>query len=125
MKKIFAIICACVPLCAGCAATPNTPTSTSTAATQDTPEALTLFDTATCRITLAGAQTTVEDKSSGSTYSFTTNRTYSTTPPTLEQLQARCIARTSTNTETMEIQLAGALIVVHDLAGDQTYYIQH
>ena len=46
-----------------------------------------------------------------------------TKQPTLEQMQARCIARTSADTDTMKIELAGALIVVHDLAGNQTYYI--
>lgn len=125
MKKIFAIICVCVLLCAGCATTPNTPISTSTAATQDTPEAVVLFDTATCKITLDGAETIVTDKANGTEYSYTTTRKLTTQQPTLEQLQSRCIARTSTSTDTLEIELAGVLIVVHDLAGNQTYYIQH
>lgn len=125
MKKIIFILCACVLLCAGCAATPETPASTSTAAAQATPEALVLFDTSSIKITLEGAQTIVEDKTTGTQYEFTTARKLTTQQPTLEQLQGRCIARTSTSTDTLEIELAGALIVVHDLAGNQTYYIQH
>lgn len=83
----------------------------------------TVCDTATCKITLDGAETTVEDKTTGEQYSFTTTRKLSTTPPTLEQMQARCIARTSADTDSIKIELAGALIVVHDRAGNQTYYI--
>ena len=125
MKKIIVILCACVLLCAGCAATLETPAEIHTEDAQATPEAVTLFDTSTVKIVLEGAETTVTDKSSGRTYSFTTKKTYTTQQPTLEQLQARCIARTSTSSDTLEIELAGALIVVHDLAGNQTYYIQH
>lgn len=119
MKKLTVAFCLVFAvMLAGCAATPETPTSSPTEAAQATP-----VDTATCKITLDGAETTVEDKSTGEQYTFTTSRTYSTTPPTLEQLQNRCIARTSADTDTMKIELAGALIVVHDLAGNQTYYI--
>lgn len=125
MKRIVVMLCACVLLCAGCAATPETPTESHTEDAQATPEAVTLFDTSTVKIVLEGAETTVTDKSTGSTYSYTTKKTYTTQQPTLEQLQARCIARTSTSSDTLEIELAGALIVVHDLAGNQTYYIQH
>ena len=123
MKKILAIICAFVLLCAGCAATPEKPTSSPTEAAQATPEAVTLFDTSTVKIVLEGAETTVTDKSSGSEYSFTTSKTYTVAPPTLEQLQARCIARTSANTDTVKIELAGALIVVTDKATGEVYYI--
>lgn len=125
MKRIVVMLCACVLLCAGCAATPETPTESHKEDAQATPEAVTLFDTSTVKIVLEGAETTVTDKSTGSTYSYTTKKTYTTQQPTLEQLQARCIARTSTSSDTLEIELAGALIVVHDLAGNQTYYIQH
>lgn len=125
MKRIVVMLCACVLLCAGCAATPETPAESHTEDAQATPEAVTLFDTSTVKIVLEGAETTVTDKSTGSTYSYTTKKTYTTQQPTLEQLQGRCIARTSTSTDTLEIELAGALIVVHDLAGNQTYYIQH
>ena len=38
-------------------------------------------------------------------------------------MQARCIARTSANTDTVKIELAGALIVVTDKATGQVYYI--
>ena len=123
MKKIFAIICACVLLCVGCAATPNTPTSTSTAATQDTPEAVTLFDTSTVKIVLEGPETIVTDKANGTEYSYTTTRKLTTHQPTLEQMQARCIARTSADTNSMKIELAGALIIVTDKATGQIYYI--
>lgn len=125
MKRIVVMLCACVLLCAGCAATPETPAESHTEDAQATPEAVTLFDTSTVKIVLEGAETTVTDKRTGSTYSYTTKKTYTTQQPTLEQLQGRCIARTSTSTDTLEIELAGALIVVHDLAGNQTYYIQH
>ena len=105
---------------AGCAATPETPTSSPTEAAE---EAVVLFDTDTCRIVLEGAQTTVEDKVAGTQYEFTTSLKLTTQQPTLEQLQARCIARTSASTDSMEIQIAGGLIIVHDLAGGQVYYI--
>lgn len=125
MKRIVVMLCACVLLCAGCAAPPETPAESHTEDAQATPEAVTLFDTSTIKIVLEGAETTVTDKSSGNEYSYTTTRKLTTQPPTLEQIQARCIARTSANTDTVKIELAGALIVVHDLAGNQTYYIQH
>ena len=121
MKKLIVAFCLVFAvMLAGCTATPETPTNSPTEAAE---EAVVLFDTDTCKIVLDGAQTTVEDKTTGSTYSYTTKKRYSETPPTLEQLQTRCIARTSVDTDTMKIELAGALIVVHDLAGNQTYYI--
>ena len=121
MKKLIPIVCLVFAvMLAGCAATPETPTSSPTEAAE---EAVVLFDTDTCKIVLDGAQTTVEDKTTGARYEFTTTRKLTTKQPTLEQMQARCIARTSVNTDTLKIELAGALIVVHDLAGNQTYYI--
>ncbi len=124
MKKLIALFCLVFAvMLAGCAATLETPTSNLTEAAQATPEAVTLFDTSTVKIVLEGAETTVTDKATGTEYSYTTTRKLSTTPPTLEQLQSRCIARTSVNTDTLKIELAGALIVVHDLLGNQTYYI--
>ena len=121
MKKLIALFCLVFAvMLAGCAATPETPTSSPTEAAE---EAVVLFDTDTCKIVLDGAQTTVEDKTTGSTYSYTTKKTYSETPPTLEQMQARCIARTSANTDTVKIELAGALIVVTDKITGQVYYI--
>ena len=108
---------------AGCAATPETPTSNPTEAAQATPEAVTLFDTSTVKIVLEGVETTVEDKTTGARYEFTTTRKLTTKQPTLEQLQARCIARTSANTDTVKIELAGALIVVTDKTTGQVYYI--
>ena len=121
MKKLIVAFCLVFAvMLAGCAATPEKPTRSPTEAAE---EAVVLFDTDTCRIVLEGAQTTVEDKVTGTQYEFTTSRKLSTEPLTLEQLQARCIARTSANTDNMKIELAGALIVVHDLAGNQSYYI--
>ena len=121
MKKLTVAFCLVFAvMLAGCAATPETPTSSPIEAAE---KAVVLFDTATCKITLDGAETTVEDKTTGEQYSFTTTRKLSTTPPTLEQMQARCIARTSADTDSIKIELAGALIVVHDRAGNQTYYI--
>lgn len=117
MKKLIAAFCLVfVVVLAGCS-TAEMPT------TEAAEEAVVLFDTDTCKIVLDGAQTTVEDKTTGARYEFTTTRKLTTQPPTLEQLQARCIARTSTDTDSIKIELAGALIVVHDLAGNQTYYI--
>lgn len=104
----------------GCAA-PQSATGSPSAATV---EELTLFDTDTLEITLEGAQTRIQDKTSGNEYSFTTTRKYSTDPLTLEQMQARCIARTSADTATLKIEIAGALLVVTDRVTDQTYYIQ-
>ena len=116
MKKLTVAFCLVFAvMLAGCAATPETPTSSPTEAA--------VFDTDTCKIVLDGAQTTVEDKIAGARYEYTTTRKLTTKQPTLEQMQARCIARTSADTDTMKIELAGALIVVHDLAGNQTYYI--
>lgn len=123
MKKLIPIVCLVFAVVlAGCSTTEK-PTNSTTASAQATPETVVLFDAATCKITLDGAETTVEDKSTGEQYTFTTSRTYSTTPPTLEQLQNRCIARTSADTDTMKIELAGALIVVTDKTTGQVYYI--
>ena len=47
MKRIVVMLCACVLLCAGCAATPETPAESHTEDAQATPEAVTLFDTST------------------------------------------------------------------------------
>ena len=125
MKKLLSLFCLVFAVVlAGCsAATTKTPTESPAKAAQATQEAVTLFNTSTVKITLAGTQTTVEDKSTGAQYEFTTTRKITTEQPTLAQMQARCIARTSTSTDTMQIELVGGLIVVHDLAGNQTYYI--
>ena len=125
MKKII-LVCAAVfsaMIITGCTAhdapmgTEQPPASTQ--------EAIVLFDTATCKIVLEGTETMVYDLVSDETYSFTTTRHIRSSPLSLEEQQARCIARTSTSTDSMEIQIAGGLIIVHDLAGPQTYYIQH
>lgn len=121
MKKLIAAFCLVFAvMLAGCAATPETPTSSPTEAAE---EAVVLFDTATCKITLDGAQTAVEDKTTGARYEYTTSRKLTTKQPTLEQLQSRCIARTSVNTDTMEILIAGGLLVVTDKTAEQTYYL--
>lgn len=121
MKKLIAAFCLVFAvMLAGCAATPETPTSSPTEAAE---EAVVLFDTATCKITLDGAQTAVEDKTTGARYEYTTTRKLTTKQPTLEQMQARCIARTSADTDTLKIELAGALIVVTDKTTGQVYYI--
>ena len=124
MKKLIVAFCLVFAvMLAGCAATPETPTSSPTEAAQATPEAVTLFDTSTVKIVLEGAETTVTDKATGTEYSYTTTRKLSTQQPTLEQMQARCIARTSADTDTLKIELAGALIVVTDKTTGQVYYI--
>ena len=121
MKKLIVLFCLVFAvMLAGCAATPETPTSNPTDAAE---EAVVLFDTATCKITLDGAQTAVEDKTTGARYEYTTTRKLTTKQPTLEQLQSRCIARTSVNTDSVKIELAGALIVVTDKTTGQVYYI--
>lgn len=121
MKKLIAAFCLVFAvMLAGCAATPETPTSSPTEAAE---EAVVLFDTDTCKIVLDGAQTTVEDKATGSTYQYKTTKTLTAKQPTLEQLQSRCIARTSVNTDTMEILIAGGLLVVTDKTAEQTYYL--
>ena len=104
----------------GCAAPQNATGSPSAAAVEE----LTLFDTPTLEITLEGTQTRIQDKTSGNEYSFTTKKKYSTDPLTLEQMQARCIARTSADTATLKIELAGALLVVTDRTTGEVYYIQ-
>ena len=121
MRKLTVAFCLVFAvMLAGCAATPETPTSSPTEAAE---EAVVLFDTDTCKIVLDGAQTTVEDKTTGAQYEFTTTRKLTTKQPTLEQLQSRCIARTSVNTDSVKIELAGALIVVTDKTTGQVYYI--
>ena len=124
MKKLIALFCLVFAvMLAGCAATPETSTSNPTEAAQATPEAVTLFDTSTVKIVLEGAETTVTDKATGTEYSYTTTRKLTTQQPTLEQMQARCIAQTSADTDTLKIELAGALIVVTDKTSGQVYYI--
>lgn len=124
MKKLFAAAClVLIILLAGCSSTPEKAAESHTASVQATPEAMTLFNTSTVKIVLEGAETTVTDKATGTEYSYTTTRKLSAQQPTLEQLQARCIARTSANTDTLKIELAGALIVVTDKATGQVYYI--
>ena len=124
MKKLTVAFCLVFAvMLAGCAATPETPTSSPTEAAEATPEAVTLFDTDTLKIVLEGAETTVTDKATGTEYSYTTSRKLTTKQPTLEQLQARCIARTSVNTDTMEILIAGGLLVITDRTAEQTYYL--
>ena len=124
MKKLIVAFCLVFAvMLAGCAATPEIPTSSPVEAAQATPEAVTLFDTATLKIVLEGAETTITDKITGTEYGYTTTRKLTTQQPTLEQMQARCIARTSANTDTVKIELAGALIVVTDKATGQVYYI--
>lgn len=104
----------------GCSAPQNATGSPSAAAVEE----LTLFDTDTLEITLEGTQTRIQDKMSGNEYSFTTTRKYSTDPLTLEQMQARCLARTSTDTDTVKIEIAGALLVVTDRTSGEVFYIQ-
>lgn len=124
MKKLIVLFCfVFAVMLAGCAATPETPTSNPIEAVQATTEAVTLFDTSTVKIVLEDAETTVTDKTTGTEYSYTTSRKFTTQQPTLEQMQARCIARTSANTDTVKIELAGALIVVTDKTVGQVYYI--
>ena len=123
MKKLIAAsFLVFAVMLAGCS-TAEKPTNSPTASAQTTPEAVTLFDTSTVKIVLKGTETTVTDKATGTEYSYTTTRKLSTQQPTLEQLQARCIARTSANTATVKIELAGALVVVTDKTTGQVYYI--
>lgn len=105
----------------GCSAPQSATGSPSAAAVEE----LTLFDTDTLEITLEGTQTRIQDKTSGNVYSFTTKKKYSTDPLTLEQMQARCIARTSADTATLKIEIAGGVLVVTDRVTGQTYFIQH
>lgn len=123
MKKLIVLFCLVFAvMLAGCS-TAEKPTNSPTASAQATPEAVTLFDTSTVKIVLEGAETTVTDKATGTEYSYTTTRKLTTQQPTLEQMQGRCIARTSANTATVKIELAGALIVVTDKTTGQVYYI--
>lgn len=123
MKKLIVLFCLVFAvMLAGCSPAEKL-TNSPTEAVQATPEAVTLFDTSTVKIVLEGAETTVTDKATGTEYSYTTTRKLTTQQPTLEQLQARCVARTSANTATVKIELAGALIVVTDKATEQVYYI--
>ena len=123
MKKLIVLFCLVFAvMLAGCN-TAEKPATSSTASAQATPEAVTLFDTSTVKIVLEGAETTVTDKATDTEYSYTTIRKLTTQQPTLDQLQARCIARTSANTATVKIELAGALIVVTDKITGQVFYI--
>lgn len=122
MKKLIIAFCLVFALAlAGCTA--EKPTSSPTASVQATPETVTLFETSTVKIVLEGTETSVTDKTTGTECGFTTTRKLTTQQPTLEQMQARCIARTSANTDTVKIELAGALIVVTDKTTGQVYYI--
>ncbi|MCI7474174.1 MAG: hypothetical protein MSB10_10970 [Clostridiales bacterium] len=124
--KIVPLACALailIGVLTGCATAPERPSSASTADVQAVQKAVVLFDTSTVKIVLEGAETTVTDKTTGTEYSYTTTRKLTTQQPTLEQMKARCIARTSANTATLKIELAGALIVVTDKTTGQVYYI--
>lgn len=124
--KIVSFVCVLAILSSvlvGCTVPHKRATSNPTEAAQATPKAVTLFDTSTVKIVLEGAETTVTDKATGTKYGYTTTRKLTIQQPALEQLQARCIARTSANTDTLKIELAGALIVVTDKATGQVYYI--
>ena len=69
MKKLIVAFCLVFAvMLAGCAATPEIPTSSPVEAAQATPEAVTLFDTATLKIVLEGAETTITDKTTGTEY---------------------------------------------------------
>lgn len=126
VKRKHAIVCITaliIAMLAGCAAATETPTESHTEAVQATQEVITLFDTPTLRIELEGAETRVFDLMGGKEYSYTTTRQRVSKTPTLEQMQARCLARTSVNTDTVKIELAGRLIVVNDRTAEQVYYI--
>lgn len=124
MKKLTIAVCLVFAvMLAGCAAATETPAESHTEAVQATQEVITLFDTPTLRIELEGAETRVFDLMGGKEYSYTTTRQRVSKTPTLEQMQARCLARTSVNTDTVKIELAGGLIVVNDRTAEQVYYI--
>ena len=121
MKKLIIAFCLVFAvMLAGCSSTPEKAAESPSTSTQ---VVTTLFDTNTIRIELEGADTRVYDLVGGAEYDFTTTRTIRTTPLTLEEMQSRALGRTVTDTETMKIELAGGLIVVHDLTAEQTYYI--
>lgn len=124
MKKFIPFFClAFVFVLAGFSSVPEHAASSPAPSPEAASEAVTLFDTPTVKIVLDGKETIVTDKTTGTEYSYITTRKLLAAQPTLEQLQARCIAQTSASTDSIKIELAGALIVVHDLAGDQIYYI--
>lgn len=125
VKRKYAIVCIIaliIAMLAGCAAATETPAESHTEAVQAT-QVITLFDTPTLRIELEGEETRVFDLMGGKEYSYTTTRQRVSKTPTLEQMQARCLARTSVNTDTVKIELAGGLIVVNDRTAEQVYYI--
>lgn len=121
MKKLFPIFgLVFAAMLAGCTAIPETSTGSHTGTAQ---EVITLFDTPTLKIELEGAETRVFDLVGGKEYSYTTKRKRVSKNPTLEQMQARCLASTSANTDTVKIELVGGLIVVNDKTAEQVYYI--
>lgn len=121
MKKLtIAIYLVFAVMLAGCSSAPEKAAESPSTSTQ---VVTTLFDTNTIRIELEGADTRVYDLVGGAEYDFTTTRTIRTTPLTLEERQSRALGRTVTDTETMRIELAGGLIVVHDLTAEITYYV--
>ena len=124
MKKLTIAICfVFAVMLSGCTATAEKPTESHTEAAQATQEVITLFDTPTLRIELEGTETRVFDLIGGKEYSYTTTRQRVSKTPTLDQMQARCLARTSVNTDTVKIELAGGLIVINDRTAEQVYYI--
>lgn len=121
MKKLIIAFCLVFAvMLAGCSSAPEKAAESPSTSTQ---VVTTLFDTNTIRIELEGADTRVYDLVGGAEYDFTTTRTIRTTPLTLEELQSRALGRTVTDTPTMKIELAGGLIVVHDLTAEITYYV--
>lgn len=89
-----------------------------TVRTERTVEAFTLYETNTLKIVRQGAKTDVYDLAGNAHYGFTKKRVRR--DPDAQQIRE---VKTSTDTETIKIQLIGGGILVDDKTAGKTIYI--
>lgn len=119
MKKVVLPVVLAVLFLTGCTSAHSKPQE----AAETHEAALTLFDTDVLKIEREGTRTTVTDKESGTEYRYKATLKARTEPPTLEDMQQACTARTVAESDNLRIEIAGAVLIIHDLTSGQTYYI--
>lgn len=119
MKKAVLPVVLAILFLTGCTSAHSKPQEA--AGTHET--ALTLFDTDALKIEREGLRTTITDKESGTEYRYKATLKARTEPPTLEDMQRACTARTVAESDNLRIETAGAVLIVHDATNTKTYYI--